>query len=79
MTFATDVDDDIDDVFLETDEYAETVTYRRAAQGDTATIKVVAEEQVFAILDDKANKKFHIGATLFEQVAPDGFGPAKLL
>lgn len=61
MAFADDVDTDRS-VFLNTAEFGTSATYRVASSGATSTITVVAEEQIFAITDDKANKKFHVSA-----------------
>jgi len=59
-TFSSVLSDDVDDVFLEKLEYAEDVTYRVASTSATGTITLVAEPQIFAILDNKQNAKFTI-------------------
>ena len=63
MTFQADILTDRDGVFLDVsgEGYAEAaISYRVAATGVTSLISAVVEEQVFAILDTRANNKFFI-------------------
>ncbi len=60
VAFENDVAYDLANTFHVVTEYGKTVTYRVASSGTTKTIIVASEEQVFAILDDKANKKFFV-------------------
>lgn len=62
-TFQEDIDTDNAAVFIDAsgDGFAEAVTYRSLAGVETNTNAVV-EEQIFAITDDKQNKKFTLSA-----------------
>lgn len=60
-TFQEDMDDDLDTVFTDTTEFAESVTYTTAA-GSGSTITPVRVEQVFSITDNKANLLFYVTA-----------------
>lgn len=67
MTFPTDVTDDVDDVFLNSLEFAELVDVRAAAT-DTTTVGVLAEveDEGDTVLDDGAIFRVSsaVGATL---------------
>lgn len=61
-TLQEDMDDDLETVFKETDEFAVSATYTTAA-GAASTVTVVRIEQVFAINDNKANCLFFVAAS----------------
>jgi len=48
MAFSDDLDDDMEEVFLNTDEYGEAITYYRA-DGTTLLINAIVEQQFGAI------------------------------
>jgi hypothetical protein len=61
MTLQSDMDADRSDVFLDTDEFAVSVTYTTRA-GAASTVTVVRIEQIFSIFDNKAACMFHLSA-----------------
>jgi len=62
MTLQTDMDADRSAVFLDTSEFATTITYTTRSGSSTITIPAVRIEQIFAITDNKNNALFHISA-----------------
>ena len=68
-TLQEDMDDDRSTVFLESDEFSETVTYTPAATGTPATIPVVRIEGIYAIFDNKLVCTFH--ASTADLAAPE--------
>jgi len=60
-TLQEDMDADRTAVFLETDEFAATVTYTPAG-GSGSSITVVRIEGVYAIFDNKATCLYHVSA-----------------
>lgn len=67
--FAEQLDVDRDNAFLDTTIFADTISYRVASSGATSSIPAAVEEQIFAIFDNKANKKFTISADAANGVA----------
>jgi hypothetical protein len=61
-TLQEDMDDDRSTVFVETDEFAETVTYTPASTGTGASLTVVRIEGIYAIFDNKVVATFHASA-----------------
>ena len=68
-TLQQDMDDDRGTVFLETDEFAESITYTPASTGTPATITVVRVEGIYAIFDNKLVCTYH--ASVADLAAPE--------
>ena len=60
-TLQEDMDGDRTGTFLETDEFATTVTYTPTS-GSPSSITVVRIEGVYAIFDNKAANLYHVSA-----------------
>lgn len=61
-TLQEDMDDDRSTVFLEADEFSETVTYSPAAGTTPYTVPVIRIEGIYAIFDNKLVCTFHASA-----------------
>ena len=61
MTFATDLATDRDNVFLNTDEFGETVTYRVAATGATSSVPAEIEDEGDSIISDGMRAQISAG------------------